>query len=69
MQKNRPLKMKQVDLAKRLKVTAIHLNAVLRGRVRPSPQLALRIEEATGGAVSRMDLLYPEQKTGGQPKQ
>jgi DNA-binding transcriptional regulator YdaS (Cro superfamily) len=34
---------------------------------RPSPALALRIEEATGGAVSRMELLYPEQKKGGQP--
>jgi len=30
------------------------------------PDLALRIEEATGGAVSRMDLLYPEHTNGGR---
>jgi len=33
---------------------------------KPSPSLALRIEEATGGAVTRMELLYPEQKEQGQ---
>lgn len=32
------------------------------------PCNALRIQEATGGAVTVMDLLYPEQKTEGRPK-
>ncbi len=27
---------------------------------RPSPRLALRIERATGGAVSRDEMLFPE---------
>ena len=52
----------QRNLAKTVGVHYIHLNAVLRGRVRPSPSLALRIEEATDGQVTRMELLYPEQK-------
>lgn len=28
-----------------------------------SPQNALRIEQATGGAVTRMELLYPEESS------
>lgn len=32
-----------------------------KGRRKYSAALALRIEQATGGAVSRMELLYPEQ--------
>jgi DNA-binding transcriptional regulator YdaS (Cro superfamily) len=28
--------------------------------MRPSPALALKIERATGGAVSRDELLFPE---------
>jgi len=36
-------------------------------RKRPSPEKALRIEEATGGAVSRMELLYPENQKRGLP--
>jgi len=39
-----------------------HLNNLLRKERNPSPALALRIEQATNGAVTRMELLYPEQK-------
>ena len=38
----------------------------VNGKFRPSATNALRIEEATGGAVTRMELLYPEQKNGGR---
>ena len=40
----------------------MHLSNIIRGARRPSPSLALRIEEATGGQVTRLELLYPEQK-------
>jgi DNA-binding transcriptional regulator YdaS (Cro superfamily) len=39
-----------------------HIN---KGRRRPSAALALRIEQATNGAVTRMELLYPDQKGEG----
>lgn len=68
MKKNPALRIKQVDLAALLSITPIHLNAVLRGRARPSSQLALRIEKATGGAVTVMELLFPKQKIEGRPK-
>jgi transcriptional regulator with XRE-family HTH domain len=42
---------KQKELAQELGITPQHLNAVLRGRVRPSLKLALRIERATGTPV------------------
>lgn len=51
---------KQRELAKTLKMNPVYLNAVLRGRSRPSPDLALRIQEATGGAITVMELLYPD---------
>ena len=38
----------QRSLAKILNVSPQHLNAVLRGRVRPSLKLALEIERLTG---------------------
>lgn len=59
---NQTLNMKQCALAKILDMHPVYLNAILRGRARPSPDLALRIEEATEGAVTRMELLYPNQK-------
>ena len=41
-----------------------HIN---KGRRKPSPPLALRIQEATGGAVTVMELLYPEKGQGEKP--
>jgi plasmid maintenance system antidote protein VapI len=52
------LKQKQRDIAKKLETHPVYLNAVLRGRARPSPDLALRISKLTGIPV--MFLLYRE---------
>lgn len=56
-------KKSQVAFSNEVGVGHIYLNAIIQGRRKPSPALALRIEEATGGVVSRMELLYPEQQT------
>jgi len=45
-----------------VKKSAPFITQITRGQRRPSAPLALKIEEATGGAVTRMELLYPEQK-------
>jgi len=63
MSKKNTLKRTQREIAEEIGVHAVHLNAVLRGRSRPSASLALRIEQATGGAVTRMELLYPDERT------
>ena len=36
------------------------LSMIVSGHRRPSSRLALRIEQATGGAVTRDELLFPE---------
>jgi DNA-binding transcriptional regulator YdaS (Cro superfamily) len=54
------------NFATQLGTTKNYINLLACLARRPSPDLALRIEEATGGAVSRMDLLYPEQTSGGR---
>jgi plasmid maintenance system antidote protein VapI len=59
-----PLKLKQRDLAKKLDTHPVYLNAILRGRARPSPDLALRISELTGIPV--MDLLFRKFTKGGR---
>ena len=51
------------DFAELIGTTKNYLNLLACGQRRPSPELALRIEQATGGAVTRMELLYP-QETG-----
>jgi DNA-binding transcriptional regulator YdaS (Cro superfamily) len=55
------------NFARLIGASAPFVTQITGGHRKPSPALALRIEEATGGAVSRMELLYPEQKKGGQP--
>ncbi|PKN20911.1 MAG: hypothetical protein CVU71_03790 [Deltaproteobacteria bacterium HGW-Deltaproteobacteria-6] len=52
----------QVAFSKTVKTGHIYLNAIVRGRRTPSPPLALRISEATGGAVTVMELLFPTTK-------
>jgi plasmid maintenance system antidote protein VapI len=64
MLKSIPLKLKQRDLAKKLDTHPVYLNAILRGRARPSPDLALRISELTGIPV--MDLLFRKFTKGGR---
>jgi plasmid maintenance system antidote protein VapI len=64
MLKSIPLKLKQRDLAKKLDTHPVYLNAILRGRARPSPDLALRISELTGIPV--MYLLFRKFTKGGR---
>jgi|GEM_PF-2553286 DNA-binding transcriptional regulator YdaS (Cro superfamily) len=49
-------KSNQKKLAEELGVNHIHLNAVLNGRVKPSINLALEIEKASGGKYRAVDL-------------
>jgi hypothetical protein len=35
---------------------------MLTGSYTPSPDMALKIEQATNGQVNRLDLLYPKKK-------
>jgi hypothetical protein len=37
-----------------------YLRHIANKRKRPSPDMALKIEQATNGEVSRMELLYPD---------
>jgi len=37
-----------------------HILRIVNGQRRPSPELALKIEQATDGQVTRLELLYPE---------
>ncbi|MBP7231352.1 MAG: helix-turn-helix domain-containing protein [Syntrophaceae bacterium] len=46
-------------LAVKCKCSPEHMSYVLNKQRRPSPDLALRISEATGGEVSVMELLFP----------
>jgi DNA-binding transcriptional regulator YdaS (Cro superfamily) len=51
-----------VALAAGAKIHPSFLSHYKAGRKKLSPAVALRIEVATGGAVNRMDLLYPEKE-------
>lgn len=42
--------MKQIDIARQVGITPIHLNAVLAARRNPSARLAVKLEQATGVA-------------------
>lgn len=55
-------KISQRKFSVSLGIHYMHLNNILRSERKPSAALALRIEQATGGAVSRMELLYPKKK-------
>jgi DNA-binding transcriptional regulator YdaS (Cro superfamily) len=50
----------RADFAEQIGTTRNYVNLLACRIRRPSPALALRIEEATGGEVSRMELLYPD---------
>lgn len=47
------------EFAKQIGTTKNYLNLLVCGSRRPSPELAAKIEEASEGAVTRMELLYP----------
>lgn len=48
------------EFAKLIGTTKNYVNLLVCGSRRPSPELAAKIEQATNGAVKRLELLYPE---------
>ena len=54
--------------AEQIGTTTNYINNLCWGGASPGKNLALRIEQATGGAVTLRELLFPEQANGGQPK-
>lgn len=57
------LKLRQIsvnEFAKDVGIDYTYVSRLKNGERRPSPDVALRIEKATQGMVTRMDLLYPE---------
>ena len=50
---------RQAELARLVECDRGHLNHICAGRAKASPQLALRIEAATGGLVRR-EVLRPD---------
>jgi len=52
----------QVAFSKQVAIGHIYLNALIKGRRKPSAPLALRIQEATQGQVTVLELLYPGQE-------
>jgi DNA-binding transcriptional regulator YdaS (Cro superfamily) len=53
-------KMTTSDFSTRISCGQPMVSNLCNRRRRPSPALALRIERATGGAVSRDEMLFPE---------
>lgn len=47
-------------LADKCGVSLRHIDYILSGGRRPSPDLALKIEKVTNGEVTRDELLFPE---------
>ncbi len=48
------------DFAKEIGTTKNYVNLLVTDQRRPSPGLALRIQEATGGQVTVWELLFPD---------
>jgi len=48
------------EFAKLVGTTKNYINLLTCGSRRPSPKLALKIEQATNSEVTRMELLYPD---------
>lgn len=51
---------KPADLASKVGVDRSYIIRLMNGQRRPSPEVALAIERATNGMVTRMELLYPD---------
>ncbi len=62
-----PAALKQRVLAERLGISIAYMSQLKRGGRRPSAELARDIERETGGAVTRMCLLYPDEFSPSQP--
>jgi len=48
------------EFAREIGTTKNYLNLLVCHQRRPSPELALKIEKATKGAVTRDELIFPE---------
>jgi len=59
-------RLRAIDFAKVIGCHQSHVSLIVHGRRRPSPELALRIEQATGGLVRKEDLLWPSQSQSSQ---
>ena len=53
-------KLKFKDFATLSEIAPAYVTQLIRGQRRPSPDLALKIEQATNGEVTRDELLFPE---------
>ncbi|MCK4828582.1 helix-turn-helix domain-containing protein [bacterium] len=47
------------EFAEQIGTTKNYVNLLVCNSRRPSPELALKIEQATNGAVNKLELLYP----------
>ena len=54
--------MKQIEIAKLIGITKVHLNAIIAGRSNPSAKLAVRLQEATGVAREIWIFGSPEER-------
>lgn len=54
-------KISRVDFAKELEISRSHLQQILAGSRNASIKLARKIEEITGGKVTKEEVLFPEE--------
>ena len=62
-------KAKNVIIAQKIGVDTSYISHINSGRRRPSPDLALKIEKATGGRVTVMELLFPSRRNPSPEKE
>ena len=53
----------QSTFASKVGCNQSHISLICKGARRPSPELALKIQEATGGRITVLALLYPTNST------
>ena len=53
-------KITQAALAKMLDVSVVHAHTLIREKQFPSRRIAIKIDEITGGLVSKEELLFPK---------
>jgi len=47
------------NFARRIGLSRSYISLLMSGKRTPSPEIALKIENATNGKVGRLELLYP----------
>ena len=53
-------RMKQIDFARLIEISRVHLGEIVRNKRIPSVKIAKKIEQATEGKVTKEELLFPE---------